>query len=1774
MKKSLRVISLILSVVLVMSTLTVMGYARADYKGNNSTLLNPNNANGLKFDDVDTAVYSTEQYATMALDRLDQLLAELNLNLEIPIIGNLNLTSIDSTIANVKSLWQGVSGLLNSLGDASLLDLSAIQNTARANGSDLQVVYDLLDLIGGLAPIASLYVSGQIDLGLLNGLISDYVFNIRELVFGLLCQLTGLAEGQQLTNNKGVGTEDYEYFDVKAIPVRYTQYDGTRSPTIVFLQDLLNNLVLGNWEKLNDRFYGITTADIGYGVNNKGSWVVYDEYMFRDGSASGAIIDKTTNPLDLEHYDYYGWVHPDRWVTFGLGDAIRVAKNSAAPAPSYSKVDVSRFTGGNNGLNVYNMVEELLLQAYNGIAVPVLNRIVARWLNEKCGYTFDSKYTEEWMRDANNNIVTDEQGNNVPNPYYDYMYMGEAPEEGANSNEAIFKIFNAGNIHVPYATVEYPYTLFVDAFNHNAVNFVDKIIKYTSKSTSGDVTTYTWKDFNSAGVEIASYNLELIDGDKSNLSQNVQNLVKFILKVTGNEFFSNSLVNRGEVYDIDEIDHLEYQSLIAYIIRSVINASVDWMYIPDNAETETIVGAGLEACAQLAYQDIPQFTYTLPKTTDFSTLEAYNVAAIKEALRILMDVAVYNINANLDAEYATAPGASTTNNGTTNNTGLLAYLGSNSSVDYTKTIRALAAWGVTFWASTKLPGASSYSCLLNRDFNSDNYGGAYTNLTENMVWEDLDTLLNSIIPIKGNTAWLATEINSQTYVVKSLLFDYIIYPLVNNQWPTLLKLLSRNENNNAEFKAYGIERVIINLLKRIFDVLFPNVFAADKFAIDDIINNTLLSNMVSDLLTTLSATLSVQTSKTNKVPISGRGKIIAGVALPIVCKILGLDSRQEFGELENYIPSVIFPDGNNNYKFQVFNGSTGVNTSYMNTSGRVIDHLYTYKILTAKFKDVTASGEGTNLTGLSQNDQIAGDPADVTIPNITAGKLLRVRITYNVLDESGSPLQAKNENNQLADQVLTSDKYCYVVADEDAAKSDSDAIATANIGGFIVKYAPDIYLDSGTGLSGINDYSIEVKNDSGSGGLSIGNLNASSPWIAKSTDAKDISVATTEQGASYYLYPFDADTTNYTRTAWEYQKDEDDAYVLDQWGQRIKTTEIIEDGKTNIADNVYTVSVPVVIEGGSSASIQVRVHLYDSYGLGSLVNNVLKKNYSYNSVRTTGTDAVDTLEAELIKAIQFLYPPRRNGATFEADSVEDGTSKFLTLYRALYSAEQGLDNYLLPASAQELWNAIEGTASAPGMKHNYSRESFVRNGVTLYYRDYLEYDETGYQYFGQRNYVAHSYKVYKNAVSYANGLLDKEWKYVNYTPEEFDELSAEEQADVIEAFQNQEPDIITPIEFSYATHMLTLTYNRLRPYTENSNSKLLLAISTYGSETGDFTSESAANYARAVAFANASKTSNNAERYNKAMSNLIEAWKGLEPGANYDDLDAAVEAALEIFSDLGIADMAGDLDPDALATQDTYTAASMDALVAAYEAGRTALDELSYSLAEQDKVDELADAITTAINNLEDYNPGSGGDDEDEFSFGANDEYYAEGWHGEEYAPYIDEDYASQAELEEVYIEDLGDVVPVSGVVFGLPSGAETEAVNSMFTVTDGYFVILPYSIDPDNISEDYASSGSVLLVFDNNDEFQGAYILALRGDIDSNGAFDDLDIEWARFAFDSDGEDGYGIKYSECDEHRLIAAADMNADGAFDDLDIEYLLFYFDGATLDQVTGEIFIEE
>lgn len=1757
MKKSLRILSMILAVVMIFGSMSVIGSAYAKYRGNDLS------DSDVTYDDVDIPNFTVDQYASMALDRLDQLLAEMHINLDI-YIGQLNLESIDGTVTSINALLASaaVQNLLNAglLGDAAALVPAvehSIKYTKRTNaGGDLKVLWDVLDLIGqlkgtdrddtkGETGILYKYVTGTLSLGALDSFIADYKFDVRELVIGLLYGLTGF------------GGDDWSYFDHKGeVPSEYT---GTNGP-LKLLQEVLNHYVLGEWKKLDDLFYS---------EDNTSSNVVYSEYEFHVGSANGALV--TDAEPDTATYDYYGYVHPDRWVTQTLGDAIRVANGAAAPQASYTRVDV--YSMSVNGTPTYEFVEPLLLYAYNNIAVPVLNRITKRWLREKLGYYFDPAKTEEWAKDENGQPVYDEvTGERLRSETYDYMYMGEEPEGGINTEESkIFELFDVDTFEVPRVSLAgYQEQLFIPNLNRNATQILPHVLKaditlnggayvLDQALTDGDVLTFTWTDSEDSSH---TYSFDWTYGPNSNITANAINVVRFLLQVTEQEFFSDLLIRKNAYKTPAEVEAMTDQQLMAYIARSVINSNVDYMWI-DETGNETLADVGLEACKQLAYQDIPQFTYTV-------AANATTQQKVEKALAILMDVAAYKINAELDTNESEGTGL--VNNGSTNNTGLVGYLGNGG--NYGTSAATIAKWAVKTYTDTQ------YGNIL-AGINPQ----LLTSATENSLWNDLDTVINSLIPIKaGSSPWISGEIAGQTQVAKSFIFDYLVYPIVDLNFTNIFKIFDRN--SNGAFASDSIEKVLVDTVHRVFDLLFPSVFKSSITTVDAFLNNVSLGQMISDLACTLSATGSYA-GLANTGTINGRGKCIVEFALPIVCMILGLSDTQEFKELENYAPSIFSTaGGNSTEKFLIYNGSTGVNTSYKNSSGqRVIDKLYTYKIKGAGASVV--GGNAITLSGVPADYQLAaGASKEVTVSGFHDGDMIAITFEYEILDETGTALKKPGTSDAA---TLTSKKYVYAT---DNDKGDDEALVSVGFNGGTIEYPTDIYVSGGLS-SPIQGYAFRyTDNNSNSSkdvtvsSVSVTAANGHNDWITRTDKQSSYTQTAAGKGGTYVISPFKVADAAY-HESYKYAKDTDGKVIYDE---NTGLPEIIgvdtdaldaEKNEYFVPNGSYTITTVFSAPGASSVTITTRVHLYNDWGLSGLLNSAIAANRSSASLDETGNGYLNAYNAAVESTAEFLLPPKTNGAGFDAwvnlttGNNRNGNynNKYAQYYAALYYQVERIRPHSAGSDAESMWTTMNGL-----YPYNFVRQSASFDGTTAYYRDYYEYDDlTNYGYakgkpygMGQRNFLGHTYKAFKDAANYANGLIDRQLKYIDSDPDTWVTLTANDRAEKVTAYSNAVEDAksnaISSVEAAYAIHRANLMYDRLRelPIQTGANSKLQWAVNTFGGVTNfaAFSVSSKNAYLKAKDFANGTlnESTSTPERINRAMVELINAWKGLVAGADYTAIIAAVADAKTFIGTVGKGLANGKVVPwaniDTAANGQTlYTAATYAAYLRAVKTAEDLIDDqiAGNDLGENDQyiLDNAVSAINAAYEALESASSQSTDPVATLVTPDVIDSLYGDGFYsgvGEAaYYPVIDAEIAG--ELAEYYtIEDDNEYygTTVDGVLYGLPDSFDKQVVESIFNIQNA-------SIEVTKSPVGFYGTGSLVVVRRLDGSVYKCYIIAYRGDINGDGLIDADDLSCLIF-YQAGGIDGY---YYDEENRYLLVAMDLTGDKNIDSEDLATMIYY-----------------
>ena len=189
MKKMKRLLAVILASLLILSSATAAAsaYKYDSYKDGKLT----------KYDFTDSAVLTTEQYASMLLDYADEALAKANITMDLSILGKLDATSIDNALSSVYKLINSNGAILWLAGDLNSVKVSAIKDARRSNGTDVAVINSLFQFLADNNPIIKKVVIGGIgkqrrDGGVSLGVANSFVkvdLNIevmlRELLWGL-----------------------------------------------------------------------------------------------------------------------------------------------------------------------------------------------------------------------------------------------------------------------------------------------------------------------------------------------------------------------------------------------------------------------------------------------------------------------------------------------------------------------------------------------------------------------------------------------------------------------------------------------------------------------------------------------------------------------------------------------------------------------------------------------------------------------------------------------------------------------------------------------------------------------------------------------------------------------------------------------------------------------------------------------------------------------------------------------------------------------------------------------------------------------------------------------------------------------------------------------------------------------------------------------------------------------------------------------------------------------------------------------------------------------------------------------------------------------------------------------------------------------------------------------------------------------------------------------------------------------------------------------------
>ena len=287
-----------------------------------------------------------------------------------------------------------------------------------------------------------------------------------------------------------------------------------------------------------------------------------------------------------------------------------------------------------------------------------------------------------------------------------------------------------------------------------------------------------------------------VDGDNSKLTDNVVSVARFVLKKTGGYFFPDW---QKHIATSEEIDAMSKEELIAYIARSVINASVGYMYIPE--DVTTVVGVIWEAVKQLMAQFLPERDYSnYPKTID-------------GILDMLADYVAYNVNPGIDL-----------------NAGSL-----KEALNYGSGFEGMLTTAVQWLAADP----QFYTGLLPN-----------TTVDTSNGWKALDDIIFKLLDKSLLPAKFANS-GSET-ILKDVVYSVLNGLILNQDLTCLTDLFVKNEE--GAFATQTLKQSIVRLVTDILNAILPGAIGTTYYpSLDAILKSEALGQIVYDLLGSLNA---------------------------------------------------------------------------------------------------------------------------------------------------------------------------------------------------------------------------------------------------------------------------------------------------------------------------------------------------------------------------------------------------------------------------------------------------------------------------------------------------------------------------------------------------------------------------------------------------------------------------------------------------------------------------------------------------------------------------------------------------------------------------------------------------------------------------------------------------------------------------------------------------------------------------------------------------------
>lgn len=1004
MKKSTKLLSVILAVVMIFSTMSVMAFAaKTNYRsGEELTALDAYSQDGA------VTRLSTEERMSVVFDFLDVTLAAANINMgEVFSVGslklNIDLRSVNAlcgTIDNVKSLLNSgavklLSGLLGIVKNANLKNWPS--GMTRENNAQLDIVNGLANVLNDNAGLVKKVINdGKLDVGVIGNFVdisavNKYLSDIPGLVKGLVYPLFARVDDDMtLINTYSTTTENPDtliknvLINAMSKPQSYTSYKEDASGNCVS-----NHIALPTSAEAGLRNYYVKGSD------SKGAYIEVFEY------------DTDKKIYVAQEEKYYKTEETDME---GTGTGVYVYTNATGENVKYYVKDSyflpSLATSGKVS-EIFNLDSNTLVSAlyqiapyvFKDLAPVVLNgsvkMLLAQWFGAEKTELFGGKASEatavlaklpsdvkafyskaagtynwEW---SDFTIASDGNG-----------YYRLVSKDGLTETWLKFDMSTANSFA---KLINWNYTIsgdFVDEFMPTAANdgsVTASAAGYTTVLAA--LNDFVAKAIDTMLSDTAKAAINWTKGDNTKLIPNLRKALQYVAAYNPEYLFGTGYetVYAG-YYDTVVDKSASDQDIVTALGAIGVKALMPQIILPSAAELKGQNVTALLACVirELATQFVPTYNYDALIYTDYNSK---SLVKGKDS-GYWLDV-IFTMGTDIGMKYLSK----------------LADLGSDKAdgysfaasktyklADFEKNTRAwedTIDWIIDWALTSDNEWCWKFQKLINTD------GLTLDLATAQDPWVKLDKIICDVLPVEKLINETASD--GKTFL-ETVLREDIIDNLLNLDVSKLLGTNSvtgiLNIPANSTLRTEGmypaVFRIVRELLNKVLGKVCGNTaLIGDSYnSLDAILQKSAIANLAETLIKGIAAAI-----KTGG---------LLDVALPFANFFVGWTTNaQSYAE-----PKLTIDKGSLNY-VQLTNGQMNTTLKVTNASaGMILKHGDTYDhpyMLT--LKSVTVNG--TEMLTSGEKTLSPYESTDVTLNTaVPTDSLVKVTAVYSFTFKDGT----------------------------------------------------------------------------------------------------------------------------------------------------------------------------------------------------------------------------------------------------------------------------------------------------------------------------------------------------------------------------------------------------------------------------------------------------------------------------------------------------------------------------------------------------------------------------------------------------------------------------------------------------------------------------------------------------------------------------------------------------------------------------------------------------